>query len=365
MPIEYDNARIILETAFAQVEADLLRGLEPSVSEEFGDSCDVVFRSRTQAFREVLLGCAIARIQDNGINIRQPYVNQGANAFNGRTLDERVINPFFQDKRIPSSRGPYLSVFRRSVEFNELTREGIRDKEAYDEFLNIIGLLESTTDNSRLFQIVHHLLFKFLELREQAAIPLTRLQRMSLEQFEMLTARLLETPSGGRFPMILVVAAFRVIKDYFQLDWDISWQGINVADTASGTGGDITIRRGGEIVLAAEITERPVDVNRVIATFNAKIAPIGIEDYLFFVRADAQTAEARQQAQRYFAQGHELNFLVIEDWIVMILATIGVNGRRMFTRTLLEILDSEDAPTALRVSWNQQIESVIAGQGNR
>ena len=139
-------------------------------------------------------------------------------------------------------------------------------------------------------------------------MPLSRLQRISLEQYESLITSLLNTPSGGRLPVILVVAAFRTIKDYFGLEWVIDYQGINVADAATGVGGDITITHEGRIVFAGKVTERPLERARVVATFNTKIASYGIEDYLFFVRPETLAADARQQARQYFAQGHRSIF---------------------------------------------------------
>jgi hypothetical protein len=307
-----------------------------------------LFRSNTQAYREVLVGCAIARIQDRSINVRLPYVKQAQDAYNGRTLDERVVNPFFRDNRIPSSYGPYLGVFRRSVAFTEGTREGLRDKTAYDALLALIEYLQSTQDDGQLRGFLRHLLFRFAQLREAASIPLTRLQRISLEQYDTLVTGLLTAPSGGRFPVLLVLAAFRAIRDFFGVDWTVEFQGINVADAAAGAGGDITVRSGERVLLAAEITERPVDRNRVVATFNTKIAPSAIEDYLFLVRLADLDEAARAQARHYFAQGHEVNFLDIKDWILMSLATMGTRGRALFNRNLMELLDEPDVPRPLK-----------------
>ena len=106
--IDYDAARELLSSALAIAEANLFQGSAPVVPPHVVSACQIIFESSTQAFREVLLGCAIARIQDQTINIRQPYVKQGRNAFNGRTLDEKVVNPFLHDKRIPS---PHYSWF--------------------------------------------------------------------------------------------------------------------------------------------------------------------------------------------------------------------------------------------------------------
>jgi hypothetical protein len=170
----------------------------------------------------------------------------------------------------------------------------------------------------------------------------------------------LTVPSGGRLPVLLVLATFRAIKDYFGLDWEIEYQGINVADAAAGVGGDITIRSAGQLVLAAEVTERPIDRNRVAATFNTKIAPNGIEDYLFFVRLAGVAPEAMAQARQYFTQGHEVSFLEIKDWILMSLATMGRRGRDLFNRNLIVLVDAADVPRPLKVAWNDQIERLVA-----
>jgi len=337
-----------------------LKGSPPIADERLRVACDQLFQSGTQAYREVLLGCTVVRIQDKKVNIRQPYVEQGRNAFSGRSLDERVINPFLHEKRIPSSRGPYLSVFRRSVQFDQSIRAGLRDKTAYDSFLAVIGYLESTSRKGELLKILQYLLYRFAELREQATIPLSRLQRMSLVQYDGLISELLGTPSGGRFPVLLVAATFGAIKEFFGLDWQVVCQGINVADAASGAGGDIMITGAGQILMAAEVTERPVDKSRVVATFNTKIAPTGIEDYLFFVSLSKVAPEAKRQAHQYFAQGHEVNFLEIKDWILMSLATMGARGRATFNRILIDLLDGSDMPRTLKVAWNKQVTKIVS-----
>lgn len=84
---------------------------------------------------------------------------------------------------------------------------------------------------------------------------------------------MLTTPSGGLIPVLLAVSAFSAIRDTYLLPWDIRWQGINVADSPSGAGGDITINREGKTVISIEVTERVIDKARVVSTFNTKISP--------------------------------------------------------------------------------------------
>lgn len=359
MAIDYTSARALLEDAFKEVEKEFLEGKPaPKVPQDLAGHCDRVFASNTQAFREALLGSLLALIQDRAIDPRKPYINQGENAYNGRTMDERAVNPFLHDHRIPSSKGPYLSVFRRSVTFDESTRTGVRDKPAFDAMLGCIAYLEVTHDSAELRQFLRNLLHRFIQLREASSVPLSRLQRFSLEQYDALIAKLLTVPSGGRFPVFLIVAAFNAIGERFRLGWTIEFQGINVADGASGAGGDITISHGGSLLMAAEVTERPVGRERVVSTFNTKIAPASIEDYLFFVNQEPDD-RVRQQCRQYFAQGHEVNFVRITNWLKMMLATIGKSGREAFNRRLLSLLDDSSTPQSVRASWNESVASVV------
>lgn len=358
--IDYEGARQLLDQTLAQVEADLLVGNPPEVDHSVRAACDVLFTSKTQSTREVLLGLALARIQDRGIDLRLPYAKHGPNAISARELDQRVVNPFFQDHHIPSSKGPYLAVFRRGIRFDETTKQGLQDREAYDALLAMIACLENTTNDEQLHRFLYYLLYKFAELREASKVPVARLQRISLEQYDGLISGLLATKSGGRFPVILVVATFRAIREFFKLDWQIDFQQINVADQASGAVGDITITACAQMVMAAEVTVRPVDRARVVSTFKTKIAPHGIEDYLFF--ASATDKEARDQARQYFSQGHEVNFLEIKTWILGCLATMGKPGRAIFNRTLLEFIEDPKFPKSLKTAWNDRITELVEGR---
>lgn len=355
MPLDFDAAAVTLRDLFADIQPLILQGIAPPIPPDLVPAFDTIFSTPVQAYRETLLGCALARFQDRTINIRLPYVNLGADAFNGRTLDEKAVNPFLHRHRIPASRGPYLSTFRRSVRFDASTRQGLRDKTGYDAFLDLIAALQAISDDAGIRAFIAYLLYRFAKLREAAEITLSRLQRISLEQYETLITSLLNTPSGGRLPVIIAVATFRAIKDYFGMNWEIEYQGINVSDAASGVGGDITVTKDDRIVFAAEVTERPIERSRVLATFNTKIAPHGIEDYLFFVRPGALAEDARLQAQQYFAQGHEVNFLEVANWALMSLATVGKHGRDLFNAHVLQLLDDPTVPRTIKVAWNDLI----------
>ncbi len=361
MPIDYAAARHLLNDTFTQIESRAAVGESQKAPEGTEPDFDHVFESRTQSFREMLLGCAVARLQDKALNIRLPYVNLGEAAFNGRTLDERAVNPFLREHRVPSSTGPYLAKARRSIRFDQSFLAGTRDRAACQSFLDLVAWLESKANDDEILAFVEYLLYRFIRLREAASIPISALRRISLEQFSSLIDSLLEIRSGGRIPVFLVVAAFRAVNDYFSAGWEIELQGINVADSAGGAGGDVTIRQNGAIILAAEITERPIDRNRVAYTFQTKVAPNAIEDYLFFSTANDFPDEVLSQARQYFTQGHAVNFLSIRDWIISVLAVVGARGRDIFNRRLVELIEAGDVPRNIKVGWNQRIERLASG----
>ena len=356
--IRYNDARALLEEVFGEAEADFAAGATPTAPDAVAVATERLMASNTQAYREVLIGCALARLLDPGIDIRLPYVNQGTAAYNGRTLDEQVINPFLHGHEIPSSRGPFLSVFRRSVSFTADTREGVRDKAGFDALLVCIDYLRAA-DTGMARAYLRFLLVSFVRLRDAANIIVLHVQRLSLDQYESLISGLLQVPSGGRMPVLLAVAMFQTISQCFALNWSVDWQGINVADRASDVGGDITVKQNDETLLSVEVTERPIDRARVLSTFQTKILRHGISDYLFFFSSNAPAPDARMLARQYFGQGHDISFLPVGDWLVHSLGTIGPRCRSYFITNFITLLGARDVPAVLKLAWNDQIRCLL------
>jgi hypothetical protein len=329
-----------------------------AVAETLTKAADTLFSSKTQSYREALIGCFLAKLTDPAVDVRLPYATQGDNAFKGRDIDEDIVNPFLQQRQVPCSKGPYLAVFRRNIKFNQETRTGLRDKTGYDAFLVFVGFLKDAKPADAKTAL-RHLLWKFIELREKGRVQLSRVQRLSIEQYERLLNDMLQVPSGGLLPVCFAVAMFQTLAECFMLDWEIESQGINAADSAAGVGGDITIRSGGAVRLAVEVTERQIERNRVVTTFNTKIVTHGLEDYLFLFTFDQPAADARAVAEQYSGQGHDISFLPLAPWIVSCLGTIGPSCRRRFTERLIELLDQPSTPARVKIAWNEKVGSLL------
>ena len=356
--MDYTKAAELLAALFSSAEREFHDKAPPAVSVSIQNATNALFSSSTQSYCEVLLGCGVARILDTSIDIRHPYVNQSENAFNGRTLDERVVNPFLQDRLVPCSKGPYLASFRRNVKFVPETGSGLRDKSGYQALLSFIGELEKSS-KSEAKLLTRYLLYRFIELRNASSVTLAKISRLSLEQYDALLSELLQVQSGGLIPVLLVVSMLNTIRSCFGLKWEIKFQGINVSDKSSGAGGDITIALAGEVILAIEVTERPIEKSRVVSTFNTKVMLAGIQDYLFVYTSATPSDDARKAARKYFPQGHEINFVQVKDWILNNLATLGAKCRGKFTKELLALLDVREVPASVKISWNDIVRKVV------
>ncbi|MBF6559304.1 MAG: hypothetical protein IVW56_03355 [Candidatus Binataceae bacterium] len=105
---------------------------------------DCLFSSVTQAYREALVGCAIARIINQDIDIRLPATESGEDAFSGRSLADNAVTPFLRDRAIPISVSPYLSALRGGAKFIKGGAPRIqRDKDGFDALVDLVDYLRS------------------------------------------------------------------------------------------------------------------------------------------------------------------------------------------------------------------------------
>lgn len=356
--IDYLQAAKILESMYREAE----KPPSDSVNKFLDDNeqlLDAVFDSQTQSYREVLLGCSLIRWLDKSVNIRLPYMKHGKGAFNGRTLDEKVINPFLHEKLIPCSKGPYLATFRRNVMLTDETKKGLRDKDGYDALMKLLSIIESTTDDSILETLMISFIRRFIILRDSSKITLFHINRLSIEQFKSFLSTLIQKPSGGLIPVLISVAFYQMLNEYYQLSWEINWQGINVSDQSTGSEGDIIIKANKETICAIEVTERLIDKKRIVSTFNTKILRGNVKEYLFIYTQTEPDRTAMDAAGKLFSQGYDVNFASIVDLIVNNFAVQRPEARSIFTNKMISLLDSIEIPSSVKLAWNECIKNVI------
>jgi len=114
--LDYDRAAGLLAELSAEAEIAFQQNQPPPVEQVIGQAADVLFKSSTQSYLEVLLGCGLARLIDGSINIRHRYMEA-------------------------------LMLYMEAL-------EGADEQEARE--------------------LVLHLLYRFVEMREAATIPLSK-----------------------------------------------------------------------------------------------------------------------------------------------------------------------------------------------
>lgn len=213
---------------------------------------------------------------------------------------------------------------------------------------------------AELDDLLLYLCAQFVRLRNASRVPLVRLIRMTLDQQAILIGHLLTTQSGGRLPVFLAAAMFETLRDRFGLNWTVEVQGINTADAATGAGGDIVVKDAGtgDVIVAVEVKEPRIDRSIVISTFGSKIATNRIAEYLFLYTTAMPTDDARRAAFDYFAQGHDIAFLRVDEWLRNCLGTVGAQGRQLFVERFLDHLGGLDVPSRLKLRWNELVRSL-------
>lgn len=356
--IKPEAAKALLAELFSQAEEDYRSGASLEIPEQVCSAIERLFASETQAYREALAGCAVARILDPEIDVRLPATDDGATAFSGRSLADHAITPFLRARAIPISASPYLSALRGGARFVAGGEPRIqRDKPGFDALVAAVAYLHSL-GHEKANTFLRYLLRRFIQLRESVNIALKRIARPNLRQLNSLINGLLAVKSGGRFPAFLATAMFQTLSECHNLGWTVEFQGINVADKASGAVGDIAIHKDGLIILGIEVTERPIDKGRVTLTFNQKMQPGGLVDYLFVTTARPE-ADALAAARSYTEVGHEMNFVQLAEWLTNNLATIGPACRALFQTKIIGLVGSAGVSAGLKVAWNEKMDLAI------
>jgi hypothetical protein len=292
------------------------------------------------------------------IDLTLPATEHGDDSFSGRTLADKTITPLMRAKGIPVSASPYLSALRGGAKFIKGGEPRIqRDKKGFEALVRAVAYLQGLDKESRQ-TFLKDLLHRFIILRESSDIALTRTAKPNLHQLETLIAGLIKIKSGGRFPAFLTTALFQMLNDCHDLGWTVEFQGINVADKFSGAVGDITISKDGTVLLGIEVTERAIDKGRVTLTFDQKVSPSALPDYLFVTTAKPDD-DAMAAARSYTTVGHEMNFVSIGPWLVSNLSVVGPRCRAIFLEKMLALMSAPGVSVDLKKAWNDEMSAAI------
>jgi len=199
-PVDIDTAKALLAETFELAESDHRDGAPVTIPSAIVAATERLFLSKTQAYRDALPSCAIARIIDPEIDIRLPATEYGENAFSGRSLAEKVVTPFLRERSVPTSAWPFLSALRGGARFMKGGEPRIQqDKDGFAAMVEIVDYLRQS-DAETVKNYLRYLMRRFIELRESHNITLKRISKPNLEQLSCLIKGMLTIKSGGPHP---------------------------------------------------------------------------------------------------------------------------------------------------------------------
>lgn len=272
---------------------------------------------RNRAAARLVLACALAKVTDPQLDIRQPYTEIGGNqSFSGRSYDERYITDFILRHQLPCNpTTAFLTPALRNINHPlnlDVTLEG-RPREIYQAAQMLFdrveaGLLEAEAILTEMLRILiavrdenrSHLNTLLTQLQlERADLPL------AVEDIVEIMEQHLNTKGASRLPVLMIAAVYDTIADHLG-ERILNLQSHNAADRQTGSLGDleIALRDDNQIVTVYEMKLRPVTLSDItIAIEKLKRSSLRPSNYIFITTHSVNPEVSAYCRSRYRITG--------------------------------------------------------------
>ena len=194
----------------------------------------------------------------------------------------------------------------------------------------------------------------YRELTTEFDVP----QRISLESTSRIVADFLSESSGGERPQIVTAALMRTIGNRFGAFDEVARQGINEADAASGSPGDVICYSQGVQVLAVEVKDRTIELHDVDAAIG-KARRSSITEILFATVAPPSSDESiESRTEHEFALGINVYQISIDALIRASLSIAGEPSRAQFLTLIGEELNDRVTQPGHKLAWQSLLQSL-------
>ena len=241
--------------------ADVLNTPSPVVDEAIHEliTCQVV--SIRYALLTQLLGKVVVESRD-ALSIQRGEATNAEESgrWDARSFCSANVVPWVVESGqvLGTSPDPYVNNPLRRPRLDG-ENQPVRNRDLWD---SLVGQLTHVQDSanpdftmSKLRACLTSLALQYRELTTEFDVP----QRISWERTSQLVADFLREPSGGERPQIVTAALMRTIGERFAIFDNVVRQGINEADAASATPGDVICYFQETQVLAVEVKDRTVE----------------------------------------------------------------------------------------------------------
>ena len=250
-----------LRTLWAEMLADPDAAVDDAIHELI--TCRVV--SIRYALLTQLLGKAVDPSRDAlSIQRGEAATADAAGRWDARSFCSANVVPWVNEtgQVMGTSPDPYVNNPLRRPRL-DAGYEPRRDRRLWDKLVKLLADVQEQDNaefsESRLRACLVSLALRYRELAVEFDVP----QRISLEATAGLITDFLGEPSGGERPQIVTAALMRTVGDRFGIFDNIVRLGINEADAAAASPGDVICYSEGIPVLAVEVKDRAVELHDV------------------------------------------------------------------------------------------------------
>ncbi len=256
-----------------------------------------------------------------------------------------------------TSPDPYVNNPLRRARLDGGT-EPVRNRILWTNLVALLAEVQERGDSdftaSRLRACLVSLALVYRQLAVEFEIP----QRISLEATAGLVADFLSEPSGGERPQIVTAALMRTIGDRFGVFDNVVRLGINEADSAAGSPGDVICYSHSVQVLAVEVKDRAVELHDV-ETAIGKARRSGVTRILFAMATPPPDDRSiADRAEREFALGINVYRQSIDALLRVALSIAGESSRAQFLTLVGEELNDRVTQPAHKLAWQGLLQNL-------
>lgn len=207
---------------------------------------------------------------------------------------------------------------------------------------------------SRLRACLTSLAVIYRQLNVEFDVP----QRISLEATSGLIESFLNEPSGGERPQVVTAALMKTIGYRFGIFDQVVRLGINEADAASASSGDIICYFQDALVLAVEVKDRAIEMHDV-ETAIGKARRNDIREILFATATQTFSIPAiADRIEREFALGINVYHLSIDALLRVVLSIAGESSRTQFLTLVGQELNDRVTQPSHKLAWQKLLQNL-------
>ncbi|MBD2090157.1 restriction endonuclease, SacI family [Microcoleus sp. FACHB-1515] len=309
-----------LRLAFDNLERSLIANLEIQEKIKY-----VARNLKNRAGVRLLMACLLAKIHRPQVDVRKPYTEIGdADAFSGRTYDERYITAFVTQNNLPcNNTTAFLTPALRDRNATLTKNYNLLGKppQLYQSVLDLLDDVGNSrvSPEALLAETVRLLIIDRNERQQRINALVQELKTtegalpLSSEDIINLVEKHLSLKGTSRLPVLVIAAAYRVAEQSLG-ERVLSLQSHNAADAQTGALGDveITLLEDDEVVTSYEVKGKRVtseDIDRALQKLS--ISSRRVDNYIF-ITTEAINEEVQNYARSLYLQTGGIEFVVLD-----------------------------------------------------